>query len=174
MVDIETGVLPAGHPYARIGTGSRIVLYIPGLSFTAEPASIASTRRSWKRWLEPIARHDLTIVHVGRRADLPPGSTAADLYLTTVSGLDWTPPTDLITGHTYRWYVPALELERAWRVEPGDSVSDRVIGFSPLRFGEGAGGRGLASRPIWAMSCSPSPLRRGGAGGVRSSGAMAR
>ena len=40
MVDIETGVLPAGHPYARIGTGSRIVLYIPGLSFTAEPATV--------------------------------------------------------------------------------------------------------------------------------------
>ena len=79
MVDIETGVLPAGQPYARIGTGSRTVLYVPGLSFTAEPASLASTRRSWKRWLEPIAQHDLTLVQVGRRADLLPGSTAADV-----------------------------------------------------------------------------------------------
>ena len=38
--------------------------------------------------------------------DLTTGRT--NLYLTTVSGLDWTPPTDLITGHTYRWYVRAL------------------------------------------------------------------
>jgi pimeloyl-ACP methyl ester carboxylesterase len=79
MPDIETGVLPAGHPYARIGRGSRTVLYIPGLSFTAEPATVAATRRSWKRWLEPIARHDLTLVQVGRRADLSPGSSAADV-----------------------------------------------------------------------------------------------
>ena len=79
MAEIETGVLPAGHPYARIGTGSRTVLYIPGLSFTAEPASVASTRRSWKRWIDVIAQYDLTIVQVGRRADLPPGSSAADV-----------------------------------------------------------------------------------------------
>jgi pimeloyl-ACP methyl ester carboxylesterase len=76
---IETGALPSGHPYARIGTGARVVLSIPGLSFTAEPAKPASIRRSWKRWLEPIERHDLTIVDVGRRADLPPGSTSVDI-----------------------------------------------------------------------------------------------
>ena len=79
MVDIETGVLPAGHPYARIGSGSRTVLYLPGLSFTAEPATVASTRRSWKRWLDIIDGHDLTFVQVGRRADLSPGSTAPDV-----------------------------------------------------------------------------------------------
>src|SRR6185436_12705574 len=79
MVDIETGVLPTGHPYARIGTGSRTVLYLPGLSFTAEPSTVASTRRSWKRWLDIIARHDLLFVQVGRRADLPPGSTTGDV-----------------------------------------------------------------------------------------------
>ena len=76
---IETGVLPTGHPYARIGTGSRVVLSIPGLSFTAEPSKPASVRRSWKRWLEPIERHGLTFVEVGRRADLPPGSTSVDI-----------------------------------------------------------------------------------------------
>jgi len=31
---IDTGRLPSGHPYARIGTGERVVLSIPGLSFT--------------------------------------------------------------------------------------------------------------------------------------------
>jgi hypothetical protein len=31
MADIETGLLPAGHPYARIGTGSRHIEY-PGAS----------------------------------------------------------------------------------------------------------------------------------------------
>lgn len=76
---IETGALPTGHPYARIGSGPRIVLYIPGLSFTAEPSTPKVVRRSWKAWLEPIERHGLTIVEIGRRADLQPGSTAAEV-----------------------------------------------------------------------------------------------
>ena len=76
---IETGVLPSGHPFARIGTGSRVVLYMPGLSFTAEPSKPKAVQRSWKAWLEPIERHDLTVVEVGRRADLPPGSSTADV-----------------------------------------------------------------------------------------------
>jgi len=50
MDEIETGVLPAGHPFARIGTGSRTVLYIPGLSFTAEPSNVSTIRRMWKAW----------------------------------------------------------------------------------------------------------------------------
>lgn len=76
---IETGALPSGHPYARIGSGPRIVLYLPGLSFTAEPSKPASVRRSWRAWLGPIERHGLTVVEIGRRADLPPGSTAAQV-----------------------------------------------------------------------------------------------
>jgi pimeloyl-ACP methyl ester carboxylesterase len=76
---IETGRLPSGHPYARIGSGPRVVLSIPGLSFTADVAKPASVRRSWKRWLEPIERHGLTVVDVGRRADLPPGSSSVDI-----------------------------------------------------------------------------------------------
>ena len=73
----ETGTLPSGHPFARIGDGQRVVLYIPGLSFTAEPPKPADVGRGWKHWLEPIERYGLTFVHVGRRADLPPGSTSA-------------------------------------------------------------------------------------------------
>ncbi len=76
---IETGRLASGHPYARIGSGSRIVLYLPGLSFTADVPSTASIRRSWKAWLAAIEQHDLTFLQVGRRADLPSGSTAADI-----------------------------------------------------------------------------------------------
>jgi len=76
---IETGRLPSGHPYARIGSGPRIVLSIPGLSFTADVSKPASIRRWWKRWLEPIERHRLTVVDVGRRADLPSGSSSADI-----------------------------------------------------------------------------------------------
>ena len=88
---IETGRLPSGHPYARIGSGSRVVLSIPGLSFTAEPAKPASVRRAWKRWLEPIERHGLTFVEVGRRADLPPGSSSVDIAddYATVIGEQW-------------------------------------------------------------------------------------
>jgi pimeloyl-ACP methyl ester carboxylesterase len=78
-VPIETGALPSGHPYAQIGNGSHVVLSIPGLSFTHESAKQASVRRSWKRWLAPIERHDLTFVEVGRRADLPTGSMAPDI-----------------------------------------------------------------------------------------------
>jgi pimeloyl-ACP methyl ester carboxylesterase len=76
---IETSVLPSGHPCARIGSGSRIVLYLPGMSFTADPSTPKSVRRSWKAWLEPIDRHDLTVVQIGRRADLQPGRSAADV-----------------------------------------------------------------------------------------------
>jgi pimeloyl-ACP methyl ester carboxylesterase len=72
-------MLPAGHPYARFGSGSRIVVYIPGLSFTADAPTPRSIARAWKAWLGPIQQHDLTVVQVGRRADLPPGSTAADV-----------------------------------------------------------------------------------------------
>ncbi len=76
---IQTGRLPSGHPYARFGHGSRIVLYIPGLSFTADVPTPKSVARAWKAWLGPIEQNDLTVVQVGRRADLPPGSTAADV-----------------------------------------------------------------------------------------------
>ena len=58
MVEIETGVLPAGHPFARIGTGSRTVLYIPGLSFTAEPASV----KVHASLLEALARADRAVM----------------------------------------------------------------------------------------------------------------
>jgi hypothetical protein len=34
--DIETDTLPSGQPYARIGTGSRLVLSIPAPSFIEE------------------------------------------------------------------------------------------------------------------------------------------
>ena len=29
---VETGILPSGHPYARIGVGERVVLSIPALA----------------------------------------------------------------------------------------------------------------------------------------------
>jgi len=45
---IETGVLPTRHPYARIGTGARVVLSIPMLSLTHEPAKPGSVRWLWK------------------------------------------------------------------------------------------------------------------------------
>ncbi len=78
-VAIETGRLASGHPFARAGAGSRVVLYIPGLSFTADVPTTKATARAWKAWLGPIEQHDLSIVQVGRRADLAPGSSAADV-----------------------------------------------------------------------------------------------
>ncbi|HEU0236071.1 MAG TPA: hypothetical protein VFR14_06475 [Candidatus Limnocylindrales bacterium] len=78
-IDIETGVLPTGHPYSRIGSGGRLVLSIPGLSFIPEASTPQAVGRLWRTWLDPIARLGLTVFDVGRRPDLPTGSTAADV-----------------------------------------------------------------------------------------------
>jgi pimeloyl-ACP methyl ester carboxylesterase len=129
MVEIETGVLPAGQPFARIGSGSRPVLYIPGLSFTAEPSSIAATRRAWKRWLEPIARHDLTVIQVGRRADLNPGSSAADVAddYATVVRQQWGGPMGVFGissgGHYAQWLA----------IRHPDLVERLILGFTAHR-----------------------------------------
>jgi pimeloyl-ACP methyl ester carboxylesterase len=87
MTDVETGILSSGHPYARIGSGSRLVLSLPSLSFIAEASTPKAARRLWRTWLDPIARHGLTVMDVGRRPDLAPGSTAteiADDYATMI------------------------------------------------------------------------------------------
>ena len=76
---IESGVLASGHPFARVGTGSRLVLSIPGLSFTHEPPSPKAIGRMWSSWRKPIDRYDLTFVEVGRRAEMPTGSTSIDV-----------------------------------------------------------------------------------------------
>ena len=78
-IEIEAGTLPTGHPYARIGSGTQPVLSIPSLSFIAEATDATSVRRLWRSWLEPNTRHDLTVYDIGRRPDLPAGSTAADI-----------------------------------------------------------------------------------------------
>jgi pimeloyl-ACP methyl ester carboxylesterase len=78
-VDVETGVLGSGHPFARIGSGSTLVLSIPSLSFIAEATTPKVARRLWRSWLDPIARNDLTVFDVGRRPDLPIGTTAPDI-----------------------------------------------------------------------------------------------
>jgi pimeloyl-ACP methyl ester carboxylesterase len=129
MVDVETGVLPTGHPYARIGSGSRPVVYLPGLSFTAEPSSVASIRRSWKRWLEPIERHDLTMVQVGRRADLPPGSTPADVAddYAVVIRERWEVPVGVLGVSTGGHYAQWLAIRHP------DLVTRLVLGFTAHR-----------------------------------------
>ena len=76
---VETGVLSSGHRFTRIGTGSRAVLYIPGLMLDPGPLTPKAATRSWRRWLGPIQRHDLTVLDVGRRVDLTPGSSAEDV-----------------------------------------------------------------------------------------------
>jgi pimeloyl-ACP methyl ester carboxylesterase len=76
---IETGVLPSGHPYARIGTGPELVVSLPSLSIIAEASSPKAVGRLWRSWLDPVHRHGLTVMDVGRRPDLAPGSTAQDI-----------------------------------------------------------------------------------------------
>ena len=89
--DIETGTLPRGHPYARIGAGSRLVLSLPSLSFIADATTPKAVERRWRSWVDPIARHGLTVFDVGRRPDLPPGTTAEDIaddYAAVIRG-EW-------------------------------------------------------------------------------------
>lgn len=52
-VAIETGRLASGHPFARVGAGLRVVLYVPGLSFTADVPTPKATARAWKAPLHP-------------------------------------------------------------------------------------------------------------------------
>ena len=47
------------------------------------------------------------------------------LFVATVGGLSWTPPSDLITGHTFRWYVRALNADGMGLWSPG--VTFRVV-----------------------------------------------
>ena len=77
--DVEIGVLPTGHPYSRIGSGSRLVLSLPGLSFIPEATTPKGAKRLWRTWLEAIDRSDLTVWDVGRNPNLAPGSTAEDI-----------------------------------------------------------------------------------------------
>lgn len=129
---IETGILTAGHPYARMGTGSRTVLYMPGLSFTADAPKVSTIRRSWKAWLEPIERHGLTVVQVGRRADLAPGSTAADVAddYATVIREQWGRPVAVFGissgGHYAQWLA----------IRHPDLVDRLVLGFTAHRVPE--------------------------------------
>jgi pimeloyl-ACP methyl ester carboxylesterase len=121
---IETGRLPSGHPYARIGLGPRVVLSIPGLSFTADVAKAASVRRSWKRWLEPIERHGLTVVDVGRRADLAPGSSSVDIAddYATVIRERWDGPVGVMgisTGGGYAQWLASRHPELVDRLVLG-------------------------------------------------------
>ena len=126
---IETGVLPSGHPFARIGSGSRTVLYMPGLSFTAEPSTPKAVRRSWKAWLEPIERHGLTLVEIGRRADLQPGSTAADVAddYADVIRREWGRPVGVMGISTGGHYAQWLAIRHP------DLVERLVLGYTAHR-----------------------------------------
>jgi pimeloyl-ACP methyl ester carboxylesterase len=131
---IETGALPSGHPYARIGTGSRVVLYLPGLSFTAEPWTPKAVRRAWKAWLGPIDRHGLMFVQVGRRADLQPGSSAADVAddYAEVVGEQWGRAVAVMGISTGGHYAQWLAIRHP------ELVDRLVLGFTAHR---------LATRP---------------------------
>lgn len=125
-MSIETGQLPSGHPYARIGSGPRIVLYIPGLSFTAEPSKTSAVRRAWKAWLGPIERHGLTFVEVGRRADLRTGSTAAEVAAdyADVIRREWGEAVAVLGISTGGHYAQWLAIDNP------DLVDRLVLGFT--------------------------------------------
>lgn len=78
-VEVEVGVLPTGQPYSRIGTGSRLVLSVPSLSFIPDATTPKAAARRWWTWLEPIAHNELTVWDVGRNPNLAPGSTGEDI-----------------------------------------------------------------------------------------------
>ena len=128
-VPIETGRLPSGHPYARIGSGHRVVLSIPGLSWSDDVAKPAQIRRWWKGWLEPIERHGLSFVNIGRRADLPPGSTSVDIAddYAAVVRTQWGTPVGVMGISTGGGYAQ-------WLASRHPELVDRlVLGFTGHR-----------------------------------------
>jgi pimeloyl-ACP methyl ester carboxylesterase len=78
-VAAETGTLPSGHPFARLEHGARVVLIIPGLTFTADPPSQRDLDQDLPGWPEAAAEHGLDVWRIGRRGDLPAGSTVQDI-----------------------------------------------------------------------------------------------
>ena len=70
-MDVETGTLPSGHPYARYGGGSRTVVSIPGLMLTADSPSQRELDQTLTGWPEAAAAHDLDIWQIGRRGEMP-------------------------------------------------------------------------------------------------------
>jgi len=78
-MDAETGTLPSGHPYARLEHGTRVVVVLPGLTYTADPPSQRDLDQDLTGWPEVAAEHDLDVWRIGRRGDLPAGSTVQDI-----------------------------------------------------------------------------------------------
>ena len=126
---IDIGVLPSGHPFVRIGTGSRQVLSIPGLLFTAEPPSTRQANFQWKAWLPAIEEHDLTIWDIGRRGDFPTGTTAQDIaddYATVIEAR-FDGPVGVLGNSTGGAYA-------LWLAIRHPSLVDRlVVGFTGPR-----------------------------------------
>jgi pimeloyl-ACP methyl ester carboxylesterase len=116
---IATGVLPMGHPYARIGDGAHVVLSIPSLSFIAEATTPRAVARLWRSWLDPIARHDLTVFDVGRRPDLAPGSSAADIAddYAAVIRAQWGRPVSVMGFSSGGGYAQWLAIRHAELVD---------------------------------------------------------
>lgn len=120
-VAVTTGRLASGHPFARLGEGSRHVLSIPGLSVTSKPAKARSVRLIWRRWLPLIAAHDLTVWDVGRRGDFPTGTTiqdVADDYATVMQHLadGPMPVMGVSTGGSYAQWLAIRHPERVSRL----------------------------------------------------------
>jgi pimeloyl-ACP methyl ester carboxylesterase len=109
-----------------------VVLYIPGLSFTAEAQTPKAVRRAWRAWLQPIDRHGLTFVEVGRRADLRPGSTAADVAddYADVIRREWGSAVGVMGISTGGHYAQWLAIRHP------DLVDRLVLGFTAHRLTE--------------------------------------
>ena len=105
------------------------MLYIPGLSFTAEPSKPAAVRRAWKAWLGPIERHGLTFIQIGRRADLPTGSTAANVAAdyADVIRTEWGASVAVMGISTGGHYAQWLAINHP------DLVERLVLGFTAHR-----------------------------------------
>ena len=116
----EAGVLPSGHPFNRIGVGERVVLSIPSLSIIDLPTTAGGVARSWKAWLDPIGRQGLTVMAIGRRPDLPPGSTPSDVaadYAAVIRALWGDRPVPVMGISTGGTYASWLAIDHAELVE---------------------------------------------------------
>lgn len=95
------------------------MLSLSGLSIIAEATTPKQAGRLWRTWLDPIARHDLTVFDVGRRPDLSPGSTAEDVAddYAAVIRAEWGRPVGVMGFSTGGGYAQWLAIRHPELVE---------------------------------------------------------
>ena len=96
-----TGIFPSGMPYARVGSGSRTLLWMPGGPGIGVPAGLQLALLPWMAG--PYTEAGYTVWIVGRRRNLPAGHTIPDMaddYARLIED-EFGGRVDLVLGESY-------------------------------------------------------------------------